>query len=150
MRLFVKAGLLVGTMDILGACLQYYVKTRNNPIAVLHYVASGAFGSKAYEGGISTAVWGLFFHFLIAFVFTGLFFLLYRSWPLFRRTGILICIIYGIFMWSVTQFMVIPLSRIPDAGTIRFSTAAQAIGILVICISIPLYYLARRSYSMKT
>lgn len=149
MRLLVKAGFLVGTLDILGAFLHYYVKTHNHPVAVLHYVASGAFGDQAYEGGISMALWGLFFHFLIAFAFTGLFFLLYRYWPAFRRAGIFICVIYGVFMWSVTQFLVIPLSRIPDGGTIHLANAAVAIGILVVCISIPLYYVARWFYSAK-
>src|SRR5690554_1214577 len=140
MRLLLKAGLLVGTLDILAAFLHYYVKTHNNPIAVLHYIASGAFGDEAYEDGLSMALWGLLFHFLIAFSFTGLFFWLYRFWPAFRRLGVFVCIAYGVFMWSVTQFLVIPLSRIPDTSTIRFSNAAPAIGILVVCIGIPLYY----------
>lgn len=150
MRLLLKTGLLVGTLDILAAFLHYYVKTHKNPISVLYYVASGAFGDRAYEGGLSMAVWGLLFHFLIAFAFTGLFFGLYRYWSAFRRMGVFVCVVYGVFMWSVTQFLIIPLSRIPDTGTLRFSNVTPAIGILVVCIGIPLYYLARRAYSRKT
>jgi len=150
MKPILRAGLIVGTLDILAACLHYYLKTHNNPVAVLYYVASGVFGDDAYSGGSQMALWGLLFHYIIAFAFTVLFFLLFRSSTFIRHLGILFSVIYGAFMWSVTQFIVIPLSNISSLAPLNFPNVALSIGILIVCISIPLFYLAKKAYRIKT
>ena len=144
-----RAGLIVGMLDILAAFLHFYFKTHNNPIVVLHYIASGVFGSDAYKGGLEMAIWGLLFHFVIAFAFTILFFMLFRSLPAIRRIGLLSGILYGPFMWAVTQFIVIPLSKISSSSPLHFIDVTIAISILIVCIGIPLYYLARQAYELN-
>ncbi|GGG97458.1 hypothetical protein GCM10007415_36060 [Parapedobacter pyrenivorans] len=146
MRAVVRAGLIIGTLDILAAFLQFYFTTHNNPVVVLHYIASGVFGDGAYKGGILMAGWGLLFHFVIAFAFTTLFFALFRSLASVRRIGLLSGILYAPFMWIVIQFVVIPLSRISSVSPLSFANVAIANAILIACIGIPLYYMARRAY----
>ena len=68
-----KAGVIVGTLDILAAFIQFYSKTQKNPIVVLNFIASGIFGKEAFTGGNKMAAFGLFFHYVIAFGFTLLF-----------------------------------------------------------------------------
>ncbi|MGK6352788.1 hypothetical protein [Parapedobacter sp. DT-150] len=150
MKAILRAGFIVGMLDMLAAFLHYYLKTHKSPIVVLHYIACGVFGDNAYRGGSQMALWGLLFHFVIAFVFTTLFFLLFRSLPLIRRMGILAGVIYGVFVWAVMQFLVIPLSNISSVAPLNFPDAALSIAILIVCIGIPLYILAREAYRIKT
>ena len=58
----IKAGLLVGTLDILAAFLNYYITTGNKDVfTVLRYIASAVFGRAAFAGGVNSVVAGLFF-----------------------------------------------------------------------------------------
>jgi len=141
----VLTGLLVGTLDITAACVQFYLKTGKGPEPVLRYVASGFFGQDAFSGGNSMIIWGLFFHYFIAMFFTFLFFWLTKTFPAILKVKLLTAILYGIFMWIATQLIVVPLSKIPTRP-ITVSGAFTAICILVVCIGIPLAWIADRKF----
>ena len=137
------AGLLVGTLDITVAGIQFYIKTGKSPTGVLRYVASGAFGPEAFSGSSVMLLWGLIFHFMIAMTFTFLFFFLVENLPILSRQKIPFAIIYGIFMWAAVRFIVIPFSRItPPAFNLK--NIAIAVSILIICISVPLTIIAEK------
>ena len=106
------AGFTSGTLDILSALLYTYLKTGKNPIAVLKYVASGAFGATALSGGSAVVVWGLVFHFMIAFIFTTFFFLIYPRLKFLSVNKWLTAIGYGLFVWCVMNWLVIPFSQV--------------------------------------
>ncbi|MEN9685026.1 MAG: hypothetical protein RLZZ28_812 [Bacteroidota bacterium] len=135
------AGLLVGTLDITAASIQYFIKTGKNPSGVLRYVASGAFGSDAFTGGNAMLVWGLVFHFMIALCFSFLFFWLTARLPALLNYKIATACVYGILMWSAMKYLVLPFSKIP-ASPFNLANAAIAIAILVICIALPLASIA--------
>lgn len=142
--LILKAGLLVGTLDILAAFINFYSKTGKNVGIVLKYIASAVFGKEAMTGGSSMIFFGLLFHYLIAFAFTIIFSLLYpKLWQWFRST-VLIAIVYGVFIWLVMNLIVVPSSR---ASQIPFSWSAGTINclILIVCIGLPLAYLFRKN-----
>ena len=143
-KLIIKAGLLVGTLDILAAFLNFYIKTEKNPTIVLKYIASAVFGKSAMTGGEGMIVFGLLLHFAIAFAFTIIFALSYaKLWAWFRNSS-LIAILYGIFIWLVMNLLVVPNSQ---AAKIPFSWSSASIscGILIICIGFPLAYLFRKN-----
>jgi DNA segregation ATPase FtsK/SpoIIIE-like protein len=74
----IKAGLIVGTLDILSAFLYYFIRTGDkNVFIVLKAVAGGLFGKKAFSGGNEMLIAGLILHFIIAFAFTIFFFWLF-------------------------------------------------------------------------
>jgi hypothetical protein len=52
-----------------------------NPIQVLQYIASGALGKSAFEGGLVTAALGAMFHFIIAWAAAAVFVLASRRSP---------------------------------------------------------------------
>ena len=137
----VAIGLLVGTLDITAACIQFYLKTGKGPEPVLRYVASGAFGKEAYTASNSMILWGLFFHYFIAMSFTFFFFWLAKTFPVILKVKLLVALLYGIFMWVITQLLVVPLSQIPPRP-ITASGALTAISILIVCIALPLVWFA--------
>lgn len=137
------AALLVGTLDIAAACVQYFVKTGKSPVNVIRYIASGAFGSNAYNGAVEMIAWGLFFHYLIAAVFSFLFFALMIKFPSLLKTKIMLAIAYGSFIWAVMRFAVMPFARL-SPPPVAPDTAATAILILIVCIAVPLILIASK------
>ena len=63
--------LAVGLLDVADGVVFFGLHDRMNPIQVLQYIASGAFGAGAFAGGIPAALAGLVIHFFLAFVFTA-------------------------------------------------------------------------------
>jgi hypothetical protein len=141
-----KAGLIAGSLDIVAAFIQTYIKSGKGPDAVLKFIASGAFGKAAFTRGNVMIIWGLIFHFIIAVSFTLFFFWLTYKIPALLKRKILTAIGYSVFMWLVTQFIVIPLSKIPEYP-VKPVNAIIAICILIICIGIPISYMAGRKKS---
>ncbi len=144
----ITAGLLTGTLDITAASLQYFERTGKGPGNVLRFIASGVFGTKAFAGGMAMAAWGLLLHYIIAFLFTIAFFLLYPTISLLKINRVVAGILYGVLVWAVMNLLVLPASLAPP---IPFHTgrALVAAGILVACIGLPLSYLANKYYLYK-
>ncbi|HTM99950.1 MAG TPA: hypothetical protein VL088_14440 [Pedobacter sp.] len=140
----IKAGLMVGTLDILAALIQFYLKTQKNPITVLNFIASGFFGKEAFSGGNTMAAFGLFFHYIIALGFTLLFFILYPKLKGFIQNKFFLGSAYGVFIWLTMQFIIVPMSRVPSMK-LSVQGAITAILILIACIGIPLSIYANQS-----
>jgi len=142
----VKAGLIVGTLDILSACIYFCIKTGNtNCLTVLKFVASGVFGKEAFSCGNMMILSGLVFHYIIAFSFTAFFFLIFPKVRVFSKNQILTGIFYGVFIWTVMNLIVVPLSNISHREFNVVNAAINAI-ILIVCIGIPLSYMANSFY----
>ena len=147
------AGLIAGTLDIIGACLNAYIKNDTPPMQVLKGVASGAFDPKTFSSETLLAVCGLLVHFFIAISFTFLFFILAKQIPSLVKYPIPIGILYGIFVWAAMRFIILPnLSRLklrPIVGEEAIKNAAIAAGIIVVCVGIPVALLARKYVKAK-
>ncbi len=141
------AGLLVGTLDIAAAVIQTLIHG-GNPMNMLRFIASGAFGANAFEGGTSTALWGVFFHYIIAFSWTILFFLIYPTIKVYLKNSVIIAICYGIFVWLIMNFLVLPISQI-QAFPFNFGRALLAAGILIVAIGLPLSLIAKRTFTQN-
>lgn len=142
--LIFKAWLVAGTLDILAACGQFYLVTHRSPIIVLQYVSSAVLGDSAYSGSVEALILGLLFHFMVALLYTVLFFLLASKFKGMLKHKIITAIVYGIFMWAFMQFTVLPFTHVKQL-TVTFKAAVISILILVACISTPLIYFARKA-----
>lgn len=136
-------GLIAGTLDICAAFLTAWLRAGVSPIGLLQYVASGALGPAAFRGGIKTALIGLALHYLIATIWTTVFYLASRKWLFLIERPIQFGLIYGIAVYLIMTFVVVPLSRVtPRPATIT----GRTIGILTImfCIGLPIALIVRR------
>ena len=140
------AGLITGTLDISAAFIQYFIQTGKSPVVILPFIASGVFGKEAFTGESIMIFWGLIFHFITAIIFAIFFFWLSRIFPSILKNKLLTGVLYGFFIWSVMQFIVLPLSNAPRSH-LHFTGAVIAILILIVCIGIPLAYLAGKKTS---
>ncbi|MEW6195565.1 MAG: hypothetical protein AB1521_10455 [Bacteroidota bacterium] len=142
----IRTGLLAGTLDILCALIQFYIRTGRNPVVVLKFIASGVFGETAFNGGVEMAIAGLFFHFVIAFIWTIFFFLLYPKISFLSKNKFMTGFAYGFFVWIIMTRVVLPLSNTPKIP-FNISQAAIAILILVFAVGLPISIMANKYYS---
>ena len=143
-----KAGLLAGSLDILCAFAQFYVRTGKNPSAVLKFIASGVFGKAALAGGTEMALLGLLFHFIIAFTWTIIFFFFYPQISHVAKSKIIAGLLYGLFIYTIMTRLVLPLSNTPK---IPFNAVQAVIGIviLMLAVGLPISFVVSRFYAVN-
>lgn len=143
------SGLLVGSLDIIAALVNFYTRTGKDPVIVLKYIASAVFGSSAFSAGYKMAVFGLVFHFVVAFAWTIFFFLVYPKLKLLSWNRIVTGIIYGIFIWLIMNLIVVPITK-ASTGVFDLRQAIVAVLILIGAIGLPLSFIAHWFYKSRT
>jgi hypothetical protein len=138
-------GLLAGTLDAAAAVVHYMIATGKNPIVIFPYIASGVFGKAAFSGNSIMIFWGFVFHYLIAFIFTIFFFLLYPRVKILAANIFITGLVYGLFAWLVMNLLVLPVSNIPKS-TFDLKGAITGVIILMFCIGMPIALMAKNFY----
>lgn len=140
-----KTGLLAGTLDILAAI---FILAKGNAIATLQFVASGYFGPQAFASGNEMAIWGLLFHYTIALCFTTLYFITYPKIKLLQRNVWISAIVYGIIVWLIMAFVVVPNSAVAQRP-FNPAAAIKNCTILIVCIALPIVYFTKQFYANR-
>jgi len=115
-RLSTSAALIGGTLvagscDITFAIVFWWFRAGVGPTRVLQSVASGLIGrTAAISGGTKTALLGLFLHYFIAFCIVLVYWLAAKALPVLRRHAVILGSIYGLGVYFVMNYVVIPLS----------------------------------------
>ena len=136
------AGLIAGTVDIIAAI---FLLAGGNAIATLKYIAGGAFGKAASEGGNEMVAYGLLFHYIIAMSWTTAYFLLYPKLAFLRWNKWLNAVAYGIIVWSLMTFVVLPMTQITQRP-FNWENALKNVVILMFSIGLPVSLLTDRFY----
>jgi len=111
-RAIVAGGLAAGLLDLVDALVAYKLAFGMSPVVIYQFVASGLLGKAAYAGGPAMALLGLAIHFLIAFTAAAVFVLASERLPQLRRDAVGWGLAFGLAVFAVMSFVVIPLSRI--------------------------------------
>ena len=110
-RAIVWGGLLAGVGDITFAFVVNGLRGVG-PVPVLQSVAGGLLGVAARDGGAATAALGALLHFLIAFVWAAVFWLLSRRLGFMVRHPVVCGLLYGHEVYFFMYFVVLPLSAV--------------------------------------
>jgi hypothetical protein len=95
------------------------------------------------SGGASMILCGLIFHYLIAAFFTVTLFLLYPQVLKILKNRYLIGITYGLAIWSIMNYGVLPMTNIPKGhGHPELISLLKGIAALTICIGLPVALIA--------
>jgi uncharacterized membrane protein YagU involved in acid resistance len=105
----VYAGLIAGTVDIGAATLINMV----SPLLILQVIATGLLGKAALHGGGGTLLLGLVLQWVMSIVIAGIFALAAARIPALARRWVLNGALYGIVVFIVMNFVVVPLSVAP-------------------------------------
>ena len=121
-------GLIVSLLDGAAAIIHAYARSGIAPDKLFRYIASALLGSDAYNGGAGIILFGIFLHFLIALTWSAVFFILYPRFWFLRGNKLITGCLYGIFVWLMMNFVVLPLTRVPP---LKFSTSGVITGVLI-------------------
>lgn len=139
-------GSIAGVLDITYA-MTFSVLRGGTAVQLLQTVASGLLGASSYDGGIATAALGLFLHFLLAFMFAAAFFVAGRLHRILTRHAVASGVLYGLVVFAIMNFLVLPLSAFPHPVT--FSPLATATDLLshMLFVGLPIALATRRALS---
>ena len=137
----ISAGLLCGVMDITAAFITWWPKG-GKPPRLLQGVAAGWLGPNSLNGGMATAALGLAFHFLIAFTAAGVFYVASRRLAFMIQQPVVSGVLYGLAVYLVMYWVVMPLSNFH--GTKTVTSSIVAIITHIICVGLPISLVIHR------
>jgi hypothetical protein len=140
--LVLAGGLVAGTLDILYACFFWALRGDVPAQRILQSVAAGLLGSSSFAGGSRTAALGLVLHFFIATAMAVVYYLAARRWPLLWRRPWLSGALYGLLLYLVMNFLVVPLSA-AGPGSKDPLWVSLTIAVHVLFVGIPCALFAR-------
>jgi hypothetical protein len=136
-------GLIAGVLDAIDGVIAYGTQGLS-PIQVLQYIASGALGKSAFEGGLATAALGAGFHFIIAWVAAAVFVLASRRLEILKTHAVLAGLIYGAAVYFFMNYLVLPLSAVAPA-TFQLGLFLNGVIGHAVFVGLPIALFARRA-----
>ena len=144
------ACLIAGTLDLADALIFYGLRGSSTHHASFEGIAGGAAVVPPSPEVLVLPCSAWCCHFFIATtVATTVYFLASRRLPLHRRP-LLWGGLYGIVVYIVMNYVVIPLSRIGPRPTPPLVPLINGVAALVFCIGIPIALIARRYIPYKS
>lgn len=116
LQAIVYGGLTAGTLDIGAASLIY----RLNPVVVLHSVASGILGQASFSDGTPSALLGLGLQWGMSLVIAAVYAVAAGRAPALARSWIRGGVIYGVVIFVVMNYVVVPLSAAWPKQSLNF------------------------------
>ena len=108
----VYGGVIVGILDGLFAFVFYGWILGVKPLRIFQSVASALLGRASFDGGVSTFLFGLLLHFLVAACIAAVYYAASLKLPVLIRHAVVSGLIYGPIAYLVMNYVIIPLSRI--------------------------------------
>jgi hypothetical protein len=139
--------LIAGSLDISDALIFYGIRGVS-PVRILQGIASGLLGRAAFTQGMRSAVLGLLLHYFIATTVATIYIFASRKLPLSRHP-FLYGSVYGIVVYIVMNYIVLPLSKIGLRPTPPLIPLINGVAALIFCIGIPIALIARRYIPYK-
>jgi hypothetical protein len=138
LRAILLAGTAAATLDLAFAFAFYGGTLGASPLRILHSIASGAFGMAAFDGGIATAAFGLLAHYFILIVAASLYYGASTRAATLRQRAALCGPLFGVAIFCVMHYVVLPLSAAPKFRTSTLSISSEFLMHLLIGLTIAL------------
>ena len=138
-------GLVAGTLDITENIV--FIAFRGiTAWRLFQYITSGLLGRHSFQMGWTSVLLGVVIHFAIALTWTAIFYVAASKLAVLTRRPILSGLIYGLVVYVVMNFVVLPLSALPPRPTpSTLISKINAVLALVFCIGLPIALLVRKT-----
>ncbi len=142
-------GLLVAIGDIVFATTRWFSWDAYGLQRVFQSIAVGVLGTASFDGGVSSALLGAVLHLFMATMFVAAYALVARRFPAILRRLFTFGVAYGVVMYVIMNFIVMPLSRVgrtpslSNVESIAWSVAAHMV-FGMICVAFARRALGRR------
>ncbi len=137
-------GVTAGVLDITYAWVFWKLKAGVSAQRIFQSVAAGLLGRASFDGGAATAALGLFLHFFIATTMAFTYFVVASRWPALHRRPLAYGAAYGLLLYGVMNYIVLPLSA-AGRGSRDPLWIALSIVVHMLLIGVPMALFARRA-----
>jgi uncharacterized membrane protein YagU involved in acid resistance len=117
----IYGGLIAGTVDIGAASLINMI----NPLIILQAIASGLLGRSAFQGGAAVMVLGLLLQWAMSMLIAAFYGVAANHWSSLARRWFLWGTLYGVVVFIVMNYVVVPLSAASHKATHPLSWFAE-------------------------
>jgi hypothetical protein len=136
LKAILLGGLIAGVLDIAYAFTVYGVLNGAQPMRILQTIAGGVLGlDAARAGGVQTSALGAALHFFMATLMAAAFVIASTIMPVLARRPLIFGPLYGVGLFAVMNYLVVPMSAIgghgPEFGSQGFWIAVVAHVVLV-------------------
>jgi hypothetical protein len=149
--LVLAGGLVAGTLDITYAWAFWALKAGVPAHRIFQSVAKGLLGPASYKGGAATAALGLLLHYFIATSMSVVYYLVARRWSALREQPLLYGAAYGLALYGVMNYIVVPLSAAGGGGSAGalWLWITLSIVVHVFLIGVPIALFASRALGTR-
>jgi len=133
-------GAIAGAIDIVAACLI----TGRSPESILQFIAGGLLGKASHDGGMATVALGLFLQGFMGILIAAVYVLCAKVLPILARRWLLGGLLYGVVIFPVMNFIVVPLSALkshPHFTALKFAENMAAMLLFGVIVA----FFARRT-----
>lgn len=137
-------GFVAGTIDVGAAALINSV----SPVLILHFIAGGLLGVRALEPGAPVAFLGLVLQWAMSLIIAAVYVVASGWLPILRRLWIVGGLAYGVVIFFVMNYAVVPLSawaRWPHFTAAKFAGNLLAMLFFALIVA----FFAQRSISRR-
>lgn len=146
LRAIVASGLTAGVLDILYAFVIWGMRGVS-PIRIGQSISAGLLGVKAaVAGGVATGLLGLVLHFFMALIIAAIYCTAASRMPLLVKRPAACGIAYGLVVYGVMNYVVVPLSAIGQAPHPPLYIMLTGIAVHMFFIGLPIALFTRRAY----
>jgi uncharacterized membrane protein YagU involved in acid resistance len=142
MRKLIAGGIVVGSLDITYAIL-FWSFRGVTPTRVFQSVAAGVLGRDSFNLGIKSALLGAALHYFIAFSIVIVYYIASKWLPILIDQAVICGIIYGIVVYIVMNYVVIPLSNAARPKTFNLLWVSCSVIVHMFLIGLPAALFAR-------
>ncbi|MBW8882917.1 MAG: hypothetical protein JF615_16275 [Asticcacaulis sp.] len=151
-RTVIVGGLFAGLLDICYAFGIFWFRSHVSPVRIGQAIASHVLGASSFNGGLAAAALGIGLHFAIAVVMALVFYLICRMIPVVARNALVFAIPYGLALYGVMTYLVLPLTdpkhgpwpTFPPALDADFASAMFA---HIVLVALPIAWFTQRALS---
>jgi hypothetical protein len=138
-------GLVAGTLDITENIV-FNAFRGITPWRIFQFIASGLFGTHSFQMGWMSVGLGVAAHYAIALAWSAIFFIAATKFMVLIRRAILSGLLYGVVVYVVMNFIVLPLSAVPTRpAAATLVSRINAVLALMFCIGLPVALLVRNT-----
>jgi hypothetical protein len=140
-------GLVAGTLDITENIV-FNTFRGTTPWRIFQFIASGLLGMRSFQLGWVSVALGVAIHYAIALAWTAIFYIAATTFnfSMLTRRPIFSGLVYGVAVYVVMNFVVLPLSAVPPRPAPATLVARiNAVLALMFCIGLPVAVLVRNT-----
>jgi hypothetical protein len=138
-------GLVAGTLDITENIV-FNAFRGITPWRIFQFIAGGLLGRHSFQMGWTSVGLGVAIHFAIALMWTAIFYMAATKFIALTRRPVLSGLTYGVIVYVVMNFVVLPLSAIPPRpAAVTLVSKVNAVLALMFCIGLPIALLTRNA-----